>query len=121
MPRPKNPELSTVSFNPRRVDRSIGYVTALIDGEYSHNESLAKATERYALSALEAGMVYMETVKLIAPQFRDGQGLNPVAVDVIPPTKTAIADYTLNEIEASKAEVKATVDSSKQRRVSAKQ
>lgn len=122
MPRPKrDPSLTTASYRTKNVERAIGFATASIEKECSHTESLEQAAEYYALSTLESAMVYMETVKLIAPQFRDGQGFHPVAVDIIPPAKTAIADYSLAEIEASKAEVKAVIESGKQRRVAAKQ
>lgn len=111
MARPKkDPSTAVASYNIKNVERAIGYTTASIDNGQSHHKSLTSATERYALSSLEAAMVYMETVQLIAPQFRDGQNLS-----------SSVVNYTLTEIEARKVEVKTAVEGAKQRRTAAKQ
>jgi hypothetical protein len=122
MPREKkDPSTATASYNIKSVERAIGFTTALINSEHAHHESLTKAAEQYTLSPLESAMVYVETVNLIAPQFRDGQNVAPVVAEIIAPVPTAIANYTLAEIEASKAEVKTATEASKQRRIAAKQ
>ena len=118
MPRPKkDPNTSTASYNIKNVERAIGFATALINNEYPHHKSLASAAEQYTLSSLESAMVYVETVNLIAPQFRDGQEIETIATEF----KHVVATYTLAEIEATKTEVKSEVNGTKQRRVAAKQ
>jgi hypothetical protein len=110
MPRPKkDPNTATASYNIKNVERAIGFTTALVNNECSHHESLVKSSEYYALSSLEAGMVYVETIDLIAPQFRDGGSLEPASVL-----------YTLEKIEDRKAEVREKLIANKQRREAAK-
>jgi hypothetical protein len=110
MPRPKkDPNIAAASYNIKNVERAIGFTTALINNECLYHESLAKSVEHYDLSSLEAGMVYAETINLIAPQFRAGGSLEPASVL-----------YTFEEIEDRKAEVREKLIANKQRREAAK-
>lgn len=117
----KDSNLATVSYNLKNVELATGFTTALINSNHQYHESLAKAAEYYGLSSIESAMVYVETFDLIAPQFRSVQILEPVASEVITTSETAIADYTIEEIEAKKDEVRAKLIASKQKRAAAKQ